>query len=51
MTALHNIKEKSGRAEALSEALRVLRPTGTLAIFDIFRAGEYRAWLRRTAWR
>ena len=46
MTALHNIKDKAGRARALSEAVRVLRPTGTLAIFDIFRAREYRAWLQ-----
>ena len=46
MTALHNIKDRAGRAQALSEAVRVLAPSGTLAIFDIFKTGEYRTWLQ-----
>ena len=42
MTALHNIASADDRALALSEIGRVLRPGGRLALFDIFKAGEYR---------
>jgi len=43
---LHNIPSIDGRAKAVSEIYRVLKPTGRIAIFDIFRAGEYSSRLR-----
>ena len=45
MTAIHNIKDAAGRRKAIGEAVRVLAPGGHLAMFDIFHAGTYRAWL------
>jgi arsenite methyltransferase len=43
---LHNIPEQEARAQAVREMLRVLKPGGKLAIFDLFRAGEYAEVLR-----
>ena len=43
---LHNLPEQDARAQAVREMFRVLKPGGKLAIFDIFRTGEYAAVLR-----
>jgi SAM-dependent methyltransferase len=45
---LHNIPEQEARAQAVREMFRVLKPGGKLAIFDIFRTGEYADVLRAT---
>src|SRR5665213_593409 len=44
--ALHNITEQDARAKAVREMVRVLKPGGKLAIFDLFRTGEYAEVLR-----
>jgi ubiquinone/menaquinone biosynthesis C-methylase UbiE len=44
--ALHNIPEQDARAQAVREMYRVLKPGGKLAIFDLFRTGEYAEVLR-----
>jgi ubiquinone/menaquinone biosynthesis C-methylase UbiE len=44
--ALHNIPEHDARVQAVREILRVLKPGGKLAIFDLFRTGEYAEVLR-----
>jgi cyclopropane fatty-acyl-phospholipid synthase-like methyltransferase len=43
--AIHNIKGTAGRAKAIDEAVRVLRPGGRLAIVDILAVGEYQRQL------
>ena len=45
--AIHNIPDAAGRATAIAEAVRVLRPGGQLLIGDIRAAGEYRNTLRQ----
>lgn len=44
--ALHNIRDNMERDEALAETLRVLKPRGQIAIMDIERYNEYRAYFR-----
>lgn len=44
--AIHNIKQKTGRQQAIGEALRVLRPGGRLAIADFRHVKDYAEHLR-----
>jgi SAM-dependent methyltransferase len=44
--AIHNIESASGRAAAIDQAVRVLRPGGRLAVADIRATAEYERRLR-----
>ena len=44
--AIHNIPSAAGRAQAIAEAWRVLRPGGRLAIADIRKTRDYAKTLR-----
>lgn len=48
--ALHNIPDADGRAQAIREIARVLKPGGRLRIVDIQRTREYSATLRSLGW-
>jgi SAM-dependent methyltransferase len=39
--ALHNIREKAEREQAILEIIRVLKPGGQVAIYDVKRISEY----------
>lgn len=41
MTAIHNIDDKPGRAQAIAEIWRVTKPGGQILIYDIRHAGAY----------
>jgi arsenite methyltransferase len=47
---IHNISEAEGRAKALSEAARVLRPGGKLAIADLAATDQHVRQLRDLGW-
>jgi ubiquinone/menaquinone biosynthesis C-methylase UbiE len=44
--AIHNVPDANGRARAIDEAVRVLRPGGRMLIVDINATREYEARLR-----
>ena len=45
--AIHNIATPEERETALGEIVRVLKPGGRLALFDIFHSGEYAKVLQK----
>jgi arsenite methyltransferase len=47
---VHNIPGADNRAKAISEAVRVLRPGGKLALVDIFYTNHYARQLRELGW-
>jgi arsenite methyltransferase len=47
---IHNIPSRSGRDQALDEAMRVLRPSGRLVIADIFETRRHARRLRELGW-
>jgi arsenite methyltransferase len=49
--ALHNIYEAAGRAKAIHEIVRVLKPGGTVIIVDIRHGREYEQSLRQAGMR
>ena len=47
MTVIHNIPSRDGRDRALRELVRVLKPGGRIAIFDLLHTARYADVLRR----
>ena len=47
---VHNIPGAEARAKGISEAARVLRPGGKLALVDIFYTNHYARQLRELGW-
>ncbi len=48
--AIHNIPEKEGRARAVGEIARVLKPGGQVALLDFQCTGEYAQTLSALGW-
>lgn len=48
--AIHNIPSRARRRQALSEAMRVLRPGGRLAIADLWETRQHAEHLRESGW-
>jgi arsenite methyltransferase len=48
MTVIHNIPSREGRDLALRELVRVLKPGGRIAIFDILHASRYTEVLQQS---
>jgi arsenite methyltransferase len=47
MTVIHNIPSRDARDQALRELVRVLKPGGRIAIFDLLHTARYAEVLRR----
>ena len=48
--AIHNIPDRAGRAKAVSEIARVLKPDGQVALLDFQCTAEYAQTLRQLGW-
>jgi SAM-dependent methyltransferase len=48
--AIHNIRDKEGRAKAVQEIARVLKPQGQVAILDFQYTDEYTQTLQALGW-
>jgi len=48
--SIHNIPNKEGRAKAIREIARVLKPDGQFAVLDLHAIDEYARVLREIGW-
>jgi arsenite methyltransferase len=48
--AIHNIPDHKGRRQALTEAMRVLKPDGRLAIADLWETSKHATHLKEQGW-